>query len=110
MAENKQIFPLWLTYPKAACWFWAGVGVYMGIVDPVIRKELPDTRSKLAWWDKLYRRGRATLIAVGISSVLVSLYAYNETKNKFFLYGSVVALLSDPYVYFVMRPHQKYLH
>ena len=100
---------MWIAYPKSAAIFWTGVGLYMGVVDPAVRDKLPDTRSRLAWWQKMWRRGAQTISPVGVTAAAVALYAYKQTDNKNFLYGALVAFASYPFTAIAMGPQTKFL-
>ena len=109
MSQNPVVYPLWLSYPKAAGIFWIGTAVYVAAVEPQIRKTLPDTRSRLSWWSGFIERSKKFVMPIALSEIIAGAFAYNETKNKFFLYGALVAAAAFPLNHCVVAPQERNL-
>ena len=92
------------TAPGAFAILFAGPSFYASELDPIVRKKLESKKHQLRHWSTMYNLGLRTMPVVSLLGVGSALAAFQQSKEKCWIYGAIALFSILPYTFVALMP------
>jgi hypothetical protein len=110
MSSTENINTLLLLQASAAIsLLFAGQTFYTSFIDHSVINTLVSPRMKITHWAVLYHEYFKIMTSLSLFGIAAGVIAYQQTNEKFWLYGVGSLLLMFPHTKLAMEPISSYL-
>jgi K+-sensing histidine kinase KdpD len=103
-STNNLATALLLETPHTLALLMTSAAIFIGEIDPHIRKQLENKKMQLKHWNKLYHLSRSIHPYVIVTSALTAIASYHLTKEVTWLYGAATIATTIPLTLIVIKP------
>jgi hypothetical protein len=106
MTQSNNHLPtaLLLEIPPTLALLMTSAALFIGEIDPPIRKQLQNKKMQLQHWTKLYHLSRSIHPYVIVASALTAIASYHLTKEVTWLYGAATIATTIPLTLIAIKP------